>query len=171
MKSSFLRRGMAAASIAVSAGAIVMAAGLPASAAAAQPAAQARLATAARPAVSPAWAFVLVTGCTHHGVIMPSSYVLACGDGNDYLTGLHWVSWHSVAYGWGWEKINSCTPNCARGHFRSYPVLVNLWRARVRGHLRQFKYTRLTVVYTRKRPLRFTSHGKRHHPPTYTWHV
>jgi hypothetical protein len=88
------------------------------------------------------------------------------------LTHLTWVSWRSVAYGSGTERVNSCIPNCAAGHFHSYHALITLWRARARGHgTGQLKFTRLTEVYTGARPLRFTAAGKRHHPLTFTWHV
>lgn len=170
MKCSFLRRGRAAASIAIGAGAMVMASGLPATAAPARPAEQARPATAAQPATGPAWPSVLVN-CRRHGVVMPRTFILTCADANDFLTNLHWVSWHAVAYGSGIEHINSCMPSCAAGHFRRFPVLITVWRARVRGHLREFKFTRLTAIYPHRRPLRFNSHGHRHHPLTFTWHV
>jgi hypothetical protein len=158
MKCSFLRRGKTAIAIAASVGAIALAGSLPASAA-----------TATAPAARPAWAVVLVN-CQHHGVVLPSSFVLSCADGNDFLTNLHWVSWRAVAYGSGVEHVNSCVPNCSAGHFHRFPVLITVWRAVPRGH-QQFKFTRLTAIYPRKRPLRFNSHGKKHHPLTFTWHV
>jgi hypothetical protein len=167
MKCSFLRRGKAAASIAVAVGAIAMAGALPASAAtSSHPAAQA----AARPAAA-SWAnTVVLVNCRHHGVVTPRTYILSCADANDYLASLRWVSWRSVAYGSGVEHINTCVPNCAAGHFHRFPVLVTAWRAKPRGHS-QWKLTRVTVIYTRNRPLRFTAQGKRHHPLTYTWRV
>jgi hypothetical protein len=167
MKCSFLRRGAAAAAIAAGAGLIAMAGTGPAGAAAAP---------AARPAAHPAapsWAsaIVLVT-CRHHGVVTPRSYVLACADGNDFLSGLRWAYWQGTGYGWGWEHLNSCKPNCSAGHFHRYRVLVTVWRPKWRGkHIHQLKFTRLTAIYTHRRPLRFTSSGKTHHPQTFTWHL
>jgi hypothetical protein len=57
----------------------------------------------------------------------------------------HWSSWTSAgALGTGTEFINRCTPACAAGHFRTYPVSIRLWRPRVcSNHVREF--TRLTA--------------------------
>lgn len=148
MKYSLLRRGRVAASIALGAGVIALAGTLPAEAstvAAAQP---------ARPAAT-AWAnpAVVLVGCRHRGLVLPRKYILTCADANNYLTGLRWVSWRTVAFGSGIEHINSCQPSCAAGHFRRYRVLVNLWRARPRAHHHgQLKFTRLTVIYQGRRP-------------------
>src|SRR5258707_2530736 len=41
-------------------------------------------------------------GCDLKGQLMPSEYVLACGDGNAGLKSLHWTSWTSqLASGYG----------------------------------------------------------------------
>jgi hypothetical protein len=166
MKCSFLRRGRIAASIAVGAGAIALAASLPAAAATSAPSQPARPAAAA-------WGrAVVLVNCQHHGVVLPRSFVLACADGNDFLSNLSWVSWRGVAYGSGIEHLNSCVPNCGKGHFHSYPVLITAWRAKWRGHhINQLHFTRLTLIYTHRRPVRFTAHGKTHHPQTYTYHL
>jgi hypothetical protein len=166
VKFSLLRRGQVAAAVAIGAGAIALAGIMPASAATTSAAPQ------ARPA-STDWvhAVVLVT-CQHHGVVVPRSFILTCADANDALFSLSWVSWRNVAYGSGIERINTCVPNCAAGHFRNYRALITLWRVRARGHgTGQLKFTRLTEIYPGARPLRFTAHGKRYHPLTFTWHV
>ena len=201
MNISVLRRGGVAAAVAVTAGAIALAGTLPASAAASAPAraaGQAGPAAAARPAVAaraaasrhkahqarkahrarkrPAgtdWVHaVVLVNCQHRAVILPHSFVLTCADANDALTSLSWVSWRNVAFGSGTERVNSCIPSCAAGHFHSYHALITLWRPRARGHgTGQLKFTRLTEVYTGARPVRFTAGGKRHRPGTFTWHV
>jgi hypothetical protein len=166
VKFSLLRRGQVAAAVAVSAGAIALAGIMPASAAT----------TSAAHPVRPAstdWVHaVVLVNCQHHGVVLPRTFILTCADANDVLTNLSWVSWRTVAFGSGIERINTCVPNCAAGHFHSYRALITLWRVRARGHgTGQFKFTRLTEIYPGARPLRFTAHGKRFHPLTFTWHV
>jgi hypothetical protein len=190
---SVLRRGGLAAAVAVSAGAIALAGTLPASAAAASaPAAPARAARAAghgasavvagpavkahrarrRPAGTDWVHAVVLVNCQHRAVILPHSFILTCADANDALTSLSWVSWRDVAFGSGTERVNTCIPTCAAGHFHSYHALITLWRPRARGHgTGQLKFTRLTEVYTGARPVRFTASGKRHRPGTFTWHV
>ena len=115
---------------------------------------------------------VVLVNCQHHAVILPHTFTLTCADANDVLTSLSWVSWRNVAFGSGTERVNSCIPSCAAGHFHSYHALITLWRPRARGHgTGQLKFTRLTEVYTGARPVRFTASGKRHRPGTFTWHV
>jgi hypothetical protein len=182
---SLLRRGQVAAAVAATVGAIALAGTLPASAATAAPVHHARHKAADHRArrerhaarhhrAGTDWVHaVVLVNCQHRGVILPRAYILTCADAGDYLTGLRWVSWRDVAYGAGTEKVNSCVPSCAAGHFRSYHVLITLWRARPRGHgTGQLKFTRLTEIYTGSmRPARLGPHGKLYHPLTYTWRV
>ena len=104
--------------------------------------------TAAHGRVAPP---VLLT-CLHQPQAAPRRYVLACGDGSDYLRHLNWTVWSTTALATGTEWINDCVPDCARGTFRHYQVLVTLWRVRpltrALGH-----FTRLTTIYTHKRPM------------------
>jgi hypothetical protein len=159
---SLLRRGRMAAALAVSAGAIALAGVGPASAA---------TAAAAQPATIDWVHAVVLVNCQHHGVILPRTFILTCADANDFLTNLSWVSWRDVAFGSGIEHVNSCVPSCAAGHFRRFHALITVWRPRPRGHgTGQLRFTRLTEIYTGARPVRF-SHGKPHHPQTFTWHL
>jgi hypothetical protein len=50
-------------------------------------------------------------------------------------------------------------------------VLITAWRAKRRGHLDQWKFTRLTVLYTRHRPHRFNAQGHKRHPQAWTFRV
>ena len=60
-------------------------------------------------------------------VVRPRSIVVACADGNFYLTGIRWSTWGSArAAGAGTGHQNDCTPNCAAGHFHTYPAMVTL---------------------------------------------
>jgi hypothetical protein len=92
----------------------------------------------------------VLVNCAGHARVQPASYVLTCADANTYLAHLRWSTWHYVAFATGVERVNTCRPSCAAGHFRTYPVLVNLWRARHKHGIRYF--SRLTTVFTGKRP-------------------
>src|SRR5215469_12532025 len=104
MKCSFLRRGKTAAAIAIGASAIALAASLPATAATRHE---------SRPAAASWTGAVVLVNCQHRGVVMPRSFILACADGDDFLTDMQWVSWRNVAYGSGFEVAKSCVPNCS----------------------------------------------------------
>ena len=58
---------------------------------------------------------------------MPSSLLVACGDGNVRVTHLRWRTWSGLrATGTGvWEQ-NNCQPNCAQGRFLHYAVRLTL---------------------------------------------
>jgi hypothetical protein len=81
----------------------------------------------------------------------PAELVLACGDGNYYLTGLHWQAWGTTsATASGTAHLNDCTPYCAAGHFHTYPVrVVATKRARCGAAV---YYARLEVTYPGRRP-------------------
>ena len=88
----------------------------------------------------------VLVNCAGRAQVRPGGYVLTCADGNDYLAGLHWVSWSGgAAFGRGTEHVNDCIPNCAQGHFHAYPVLVTAWRAASRpGHAGQRYFGRVS---------------------------
>jgi hypothetical protein len=57
--------------------------------------------------------------------VRPASVVLACADGNFSISKLAWTGWgQQFAAGRGTASINDCKPNCAAGHFHSYPVIL-----------------------------------------------
>ncbi len=92
---------------------------------------------------------VVLVNCLDKTVVRPGQFVLTCADGNDFVTGLHWVSWRGVAFASGTEHVNDCLPDCAAGHTFSYPVLVTLWRPEARpGHVGQQYFARLTEIRT-----------------------
>jgi hypothetical protein len=69
------------------------------------------------------------TGCAPPAKVRPTSIVVACGDGNFYLTGLKWSHWTATdAAAAGTAHENDCTPYCAAGHFHTYRVAVHLFR-------------------------------------------
>ena len=96
---------------------------------------------------------VIVNACTGAGQVKPHGYEPGCMPSQQYFTGLTWVSWKSVAYGSGTLKVNSCNPNCATGKYIKYPVLTVGWRAVARpGHAGQRYFSRLTFIFTGKKP-------------------
>jgi len=63
--------------------------------------------------------------CQGNLLVKPASITLACGDGNFYVESLKWTGWgESFAAATGTGKANDCQPNCAAGHFHSYPMLL-----------------------------------------------
>lgn len=104
-------------------------------------------------AARPAAGRVVLVNCAGQGVVRPARYVIACGDGNDFLKGLTWAFWNTLANGGGKDVINNCNPSCVGGTFHAYPVRVELWRVRNWPHHAGKRYfTRMTLTYTRKVP-------------------
>lgn len=134
------------------AGAALAAAALPASASAATPGTARAAATAS--AGPPAHRAVVLVDCLEQPQVQPREFMLACGDGNNLLTSLHWKHWRSgSAVGTGRDVVNDCDPYCAAGRFHSYRVTVRLDRARPwaeRPGTRHF--TRLHMHYVGARP-------------------
>jgi hypothetical protein len=65
--------------------------------------------------------------CTRQLVTRPGNYLLSCADANARLTRVQWSSWGATrATGAGTLSQNSCTPNCASGHFINYAVTISL---------------------------------------------
>ncbi len=103
----------------------------------------------------------VVVDCAVHGQVRPGQYILACGDGGGYLSGLHWAAWgSSEAFADGTFTINNGD---------NFPVLADLWRAEPRpGHAGQRYFTRLTLVFTGNRT--YTEGGGVHaFPQTLTY--
>ncbi len=107
--------------------------------------------------------------------VKPSSYILACADGNAGLEHLDWTTWSAkLASGYGTFYENDCTPTCVDGHFHTYPALVVLWGSgAVKGHPADRRYTEITLIFTTsKRPsVVFYKNGKAHYtyPVTQTF--
>jgi hypothetical protein len=99
---------------------------------------------------------VVVVNCAGQGRVKPTQYdngPIACMPSSEYITGLRWTSWTTVAFGGGVFKVNSCTPSCAAGKYLSYPILTVLWRARPWPHHAGTDYfSRMTLIFTGKRP-------------------
>jgi hypothetical protein len=86
--------------------------------------------------------------------VKPTSYVTFCADGGDIYVKMHWISWSpQLASATSVLGVNNCTPNCASGHIKNYPVLNVLWgSAAVPGHPGELAYTHMTVIFTGAKP-------------------
>lgn len=84
--------------------------------------------------------------------VRPASIVVACGDGNFFLTRLKWSSWNATAAaGLATGHQNDCKPYCAAGHFHLYLVSVHLSRPEnCRNGRREF--TRFTFRFVSSKP-------------------
>jgi hypothetical protein len=107
-------------------------------------------------------------GSTKAGDFQIKPYVIVyTGDGTGALGGpelghgnrleraygrLRWTSWTSEgARGYGDDRVDFCNPDCAAGKHNPYPINVMAFRpAVVHGRL---LFTRVTVTYTRGRPV------------------
>jgi hypothetical protein len=114
---------------------------------------------------------VVVVDCARRPVLAPRALVITCADADDYLTQLTWTSWGSVAFGRGIERINDCTPCCAAGHLHAYRVLITLWRAEPLARRPRLRFTRLTELYTGRRPVEYTGAGRPYRPQAVTWRL
>jgi hypothetical protein len=84
--------------------------------------------------------------------IAPGEFTLACGDGNYRLTRMTWPTWGgATANGHGLASANDCTPDCASGHFHTFPVSAVASKIAVCASGRK-QYTRLVLTYGTKRP-------------------
>lgn len=97
---------------------------------------------------------VLVNPCPPgQGQVKPSTYDIGCMASQEFVSGLSWTSWKSVAFGSGTLKVNNCNPSCAMGKYAKFPILVVLWRAKPwPNHAGRQYFSRLTWIFTGKRP-------------------
>lgn len=75
--------------------------------------------------------------------VRPTDIVLACGDGNFFLSDLRWSRWDARgATGRGVAHWNDCSPTCVAGRFHAYAVAVALARPRTCPRGREFTEVR-----------------------------
>ncbi len=110
-------------------------------------------------AATPAAGVPGFTGCRSFfsrsavAVVRPRSIMIACGDGNFYVTGLGWTRWDaSGAEGAGVGHQNDCKPYCAAGHFHTYRVALKLGGVAVCGSRREPQFTRLSWTFAGPKP-------------------
>ncbi|MEU6592419.1 hypothetical protein ABZ923_24860 [Streptomyces sp. NPDC046881] len=96
----------------------------------------------------------VLVDCFWHRTVRPGDFILACGDGNSRLTGLHWSQWSpGGATAVGVNMVNDCKPYCAAGDFHAYPVSVRLEEARPwKKHPGVQHFTRMSLTYLKDRP-------------------
>jgi hypothetical protein len=84
--------------------------------------------------------------------VRPEYILVACGDGNFYLTRLKWSRWTATgASARGTGHQNDCTPSCADGHLHTYGVAINLSRPRICAkHILEF--TRFSWLFVGRKP-------------------
>ena len=113
---------------------------------------------------------IVVLNCLGKSQVRPASFILACADGNDYLTRLSWTSWSShLASASGIQEENDCIPYCAAGHFHAYPVDVIFWgSAALHGEPGTQRYTTVTLLYPGARPQIYNGHRYVRGPDTVT---
>jgi hypothetical protein len=149
-----IRGSIKAAVLALCGSAVIATVAFSVSASAATSAAQRPAATGTGP---------VVVACGMKEQVRPGVYILACADGNVYLTGLNWSAWRPYsALASGAYAFNDCVPNCLSGHLHSFPALVALWGVQpLPGHHGVRYFTRLTVIFTGNRSYR--AGGKLYH--------
>lgn len=118
--------------------------------------------------------FVLWQCNTNKPQVKPTNYLLACGDGSDGLTGVHWTSWTPAgATGVGTEHLNNCIPNCggqAESRFVDYPVKISLTGSYLAAQGEPFSYAKITLTYLAARPLLYIEvNGKREYTHPASW--
>ncbi|MEW2286107.1 hypothetical protein [Streptomyces sp. NPDC047841] len=96
----------------------------------------------------------VLVDCLFNRTVRPGDFILACGDGNSRLTGLHWTKWSPAgATAVGTNMVNDCKPYCAAGSFHAYPVTVRLedtepWKK----HPDVQRFSRMSLTYQEGRP-------------------
>jgi len=94
---------------------------------------------------------VVLVGCRGAGLVRPAVYDIGCMPSSEFMAGLTWVSWRSVAFGSGVFKVNNCNPSssCGPSKFTKYPILTVLWRAEPWPHHPGRDYfSRMTFIFT-----------------------
>ena len=78
--------------------------------------------------------------------------VIYIGESNVFVRTPHWSAWSaSSAQASGELWVNTCTPNCAAGHYRTYRAQVSFWRVAVRNGVRYFSRMRLRYWHGHQR--------------------
>jgi len=98
--------------------------------------------------------------------VAPTRIILACGDGNAYLTDLRWRAWgRARTQAFGTFHGNDCKPSCAQGAFHSYPVAVSLSAPQWCRHAAKHFYTRIAISATGAVPAGFHRRIRVHYGP------
>jgi hypothetical protein len=93
---------------------------------------------------------------SRHGQARPSEILLDCMSGNVFVKTPGWSYWTAVsarsrnAVLW----VNTCRPDCAAGHYRTYGAHLSLYRVRSVHGSRYF--TRMRLQYSHHGPRTYT---------------
>ena len=88
----------------------------------------------------------VVADCAGKLQVRPATLMMACDDGNAYLSGLRWTDWGPTAAATGTWRVNDCVPNCAAGTFHSFAATVKLWQPEpLPHHAGADYYTKITI--------------------------
>jgi hypothetical protein len=89
--------------------------------------------------------------CAHQPVVRPRLYTLTCGDANVAIDHATWSRWGGVeATASARYTENTCTPNCAAGHYVHQPVKAVAHGLKHRSGTAI--YTKITVTFLGKAP-------------------
>jgi hypothetical protein len=148
-----MKRGLLSSALAIPVLAIPVLATCVAGSASAASTASTSIAAPPTPSTAKPSRFVVID-CASKPRTRPVSFVIACADGNNYLTRLTWTKWtQGLASGAGRETANDCQPSCAQGKLHIFHVQVILrGSAVVKRHGRERRYTTLTLHYPGLRP-------------------
>src|SRR5260370_2431713 len=71
---------------------------------------------------------VVLVGCHGGGLVRPAVYDIGCMPSSEFVGGLSWTSWRSVAFGSGVLRVTTCTPSSTfwPPNFSPYPILLVL---------------------------------------------
>ncbi|MEA2458645.1 MAG: hypothetical protein QOC95_1617 [Thermoleophilaceae bacterium] len=107
---------------------------------------------AAAGAGATARAYLPGCGGSDHARYKPTSVIVTCGDGGFRVADLKWSAWTTTSgSGAGTAKVNTCTPTCAQGSFKSYPVKLTLTRPRA-CPVGKREFSRLKYAFPSKYP-------------------
>jgi hypothetical protein len=83
----------------------------------------------------------------------PKKIVLSCGDAGSWLGKLKWSSWNGTsAKGTGLYNAKVCTPDCAAGKVKSYPVAVTLSKVKACSGQTHLAFKQAALTYTGAKP-------------------
>lgn len=86
-----------------------------------------------------------VLTCAGKTAVKPTSYVLACADGNSEFINIKWSSWSATgAHATATYRANTCEPSCVAGKFVNYPATVTFSKPQTTSHGSLFS----AVAYT-----------------------
>jgi len=101
-----------------------------------------------------------VVGNCDHSQVKPKSIILACADVNAYVNKISWKAFGGpTANGAGTFVQNTCTPNCAAGKFKDYPVTFTLSNPKPCFDQRD-DYRLIAITYLGNRPPTTPVHTK-----------